>query len=268
MKKVLLLFLLFAGFKGYSQDKSIFEYYSLKGSKVDSEKAFFIEKLTQIGDSLWEIKRFRKSGKLINVRFSLTKKKKQFIGQSITYNDKDSISAIMFFNKKGEKHGRYLSWFDDQSKSIEGIFQHNKKEGLWKYYHSNGKIASRGIYKNDSIIRGTYFDEQGNKIPHNLDHCKKEMSFLNGKQKFHDKLQYIVYDLKSLQGKKIHVNFMVNANGDITNVYTDELLPINITNKIVNYFEGIKGFSPAIKNHRRVATKSSIILNINKGKLK
>ena len=267
MKKVILLFVILIKTSSFSQNKPSIDYFDNKGKKTSYKKSFYLEETTKIGESLWEIKRYRKNGKLFNTRFSTTKNKKKLIGQTVNYGFNDSIVSVTFFNKQGEKHGRALAWFEDsRSKSVEGIFKENKKEGIWKYYHSNGKLAARKIFKNDSVVRGVYFDELGSEISHNLKLCDKKAIFKKGKQKFANQLQYIGDKLPSLQGKRIRVNFKVDVNGNIKHVNTDELLPTKETNIIVEYFEKIKGWSPAIVNHRRVDTYKNITLKFNKRK--
>ena len=161
MKKTFFFFLVLINFIGFCQKKSNIHFFNNKGEKVSLKDAIYSETTTKINDTLWEIKRFRKNGSLFNISFSKTENDKKLIGQSISYNIKDSISSILYYNIEGQKHGRFFKWFINRNKSSEGLFQKNKKEGVWKYYHFNGNLAARGVYKNDSIVKADYFDEDG-----------------------------------------------------------------------------------------------------------
>jgi antitoxin component YwqK of YwqJK toxin-antitoxin module len=51
----------------------------------------------------------------------------------------------------GELNGKYIEWFDNGKKWVEGQYTNNKREGLWDIYN----------YSNTSIESGKYID--GNK---------------------------------------------------------------------------------------------------------
>ncbi len=56
----------------------------------------------------------------------------------------------------------FVSWFSNGAPSAAGYFLHGKKEGKWKYFHSNGSLAMTALYKQGAQLDSAFYDEQGN----------------------------------------------------------------------------------------------------------
>lgn len=64
---------------------------------------------------------------------------------------------------KDSLEGNFVHYWENGNLSQKGLFKNNKRDGAWEWYHSNGKISCNVDYKNDKFIRGTYYDEEGEK---------------------------------------------------------------------------------------------------------
>jgi antitoxin component YwqK of YwqJK toxin-antitoxin module len=54
---------------------------------------------------------------------------------------------------KGKRHGPNITYYEDGKKRYEGFFKLDKKDSIWNYYDSLGKVAVRVLYKNDLIVK-------------------------------------------------------------------------------------------------------------------
>ncbi len=70
------------------------------------------------------------------------------IGQSFKIHENDTINRLDANNKK---QGKWIYFFDDNSTQIEktGVFENNRKTGIWLTYYSNGNLKSEITYKNN-----------------------------------------------------------------------------------------------------------------------
>lgn len=155
------------------------------------------------------------------------------IGQSFKIYENDTINLIDAGNKK---QGKWIYFFDSNPAQIEksGIFENNRKKGIWLNYYSNGNLKSEITYKNnrpdgyakiyyengkvseEGIWKGTkwvgkynFYHENGNKA--------YEWSF-NEKGKRSGEQKYFYEDGKlRIKGKWIDGK----ENGVVTEFYAD-----------------------------------------------
>lgn len=233
---------------------SIMSFFDKKGEvTTDKNEARTFEILTKVNDTLWLGRRFRRNGKLFHYIHYKSKDKKIKVGQSINYNKKGQTISKAFFNNKGEKHGKVQSWFGNGNKSIEGIYLKGKREGVWKLYHYNNILAARGVFKNDSLIRATFFDTDGNKMQYTYtDFEIKKPTFSGGIENYREKLKPLVKNIDYKINGKVNVNYTIHIDGTIKDVTIDENLPKKLQQQIIKYFENIKGWSSASHLNRKI----------------
>lgn len=263
MKNILILLLLFSIQSSFSQKDSIVNFLDIKGktTKIKNEARSF-EIFTKVNDSLWKLRRYRKNGSLYSLNYFKTRSRKNKIGQYFSYNRQGRLVSSVYYNSEGKRHGKARKWFDNGNFNTKGIFFNGRKEGVWKFYHYNGELSSRLVFKNDSILRATYFDEKGTQVEFKGCDCKfKEPKFKRGKSAFEEKLKKLVIDLGYDVRGKIFVNFIVDIEGNIKDVTIDEDIPHGLKNKIVSFFKRIKGWEPATHANRKVPYSFSIPLN-------
>ncbi|AZJ31387.1 MULTISPECIES: toxin-antitoxin system YwqK family antitoxin [Tenacibaculum] len=263
MKKIFLLLLVFININGYSQKDSIINYLDKKGNIINNkEKAMSFEIITKSADSLWLVRKYKRSGKLYNYTHYLTKEKKIKIGESVSFNKNGKISALTFYNKKGKRNGRIQTWFDNGNKDIEGVYIDGKREGVWKIYHYNGKLAGRGIAKSDSIIKTTYYNDKGEKIDDLKNIIKeKRPTFKGGKDKYYKQLKKLTSKISYKVKGQIIVEYVIDIKGAVRDVTINEKVPKKLENEIVRFFENLKGWEPAIHMNRKIPFNFSQPLN-------
>lgn len=263
MKKTILLFIVFICVNAYSQKDSIVNYLDVKGNVIkDKTEAKSFEILTKKDDSLWLVRSYRRNGKISNYTHYLTKEKKVKIGESISYNKHGKISALLYYNEKGEKHGKSQVWFDNGNLNMQGVYLKGKREGVWKIYHYNGKLAGRGIAKNDSIIKTTYYNDKGEKIndPNSIIKEKPPV-FKGGKEKYYQQLKKLTKGISYKVKGKVYVYYVIDINGNIRDVTIDEKLPKKLEKEIIIFFEELKGWEPAMHLNRKIPYNYSQPLN-------
>lgn len=253
----------FICFQLYSQNDLTTNFINQKGQKttIFSEAKLF-ENISRVNDSLWLIKRFRKNGKLHSYWHSKTRDSKNKIGQSVLFDNKDSISAISFYNTKGLKHGKSTSWFFNRNKNSEGRYVNGEREGIWNHYHYNGKLAARQYFKNDSLLKIVFFDDLGKKKEGIYSYTDKKAVFKGGINKFHQQLSKLSKRIKTNIKGEITVDFMVDVHGNIEVIEIYETIPISaaLKKEITLFFESIKGWKPAENMGRKTAKYISIPL--------
>ncbi|TYP96769.1 MORN repeat protein [Tenacibaculum adriaticum] len=261
MKKVLLLFAIFFSLKSFSQKDSIVNFLDKNGSITkNKQEAHSFEIITKKAGSLWFVRSYNRNGKIFRQGHYKNKNLKKPLGQFITYFKNGKPSHIEHYDLKGHKKGKTEGWFHNGNKNYEGIYDGNKKEGVWKYYHFTGGLASRVYYKNDSVLKVIEIDDRGGQKKYREAQNKKAQ-FKGGKKKFAEKIKKLSKSINYTVKGKVHVSFFVGIDGKISDVEIDEKLPEMLHNQIVNYFKSIKGWSPAENFHRKHPVYYSIPLN-------
>lgn len=257
MNRIVLIFVIFFTLQSFSQKDSIVTYFNAKNLATTNKTDFkFIQVTTKKNDSLWLFRRFLKNGKLFNYWHSKTSDSKQKVGEFVSFDLNDSIKSIFFYNDKGLKHGKYSSWFINRKKNTEGNYINGKKEGLWKYYYYNGKIAARGFFKKDSLLKEQFFDVDGNNKPKPKDLSKKA-KFKGGINKFRNKIRDINNKIDVKLRGKIHISFIVDVNGEINFVKIFGATPKFLSDIIITNIKKIKGWEPAEHLGRKIPVNFS-----------
>ena len=138
------------------------------------------------------------------------------------YNNKsDSYLAKTINFKSGNKHGIYTEYTPQEDIYTQGKYDDKKMTGTWLFYNKAGKITSKELYENDSLIKYTFFDKNGKKIKNNPPY-KKEI-LVNKEQLSFQK--YIRKEIKypteavdrNIQGN-VYISFTIQKNGTISNI--------------------------------------------------
>lgn len=263
MKKLLLLLLVFISISGYSQKDSIVSYLDYNGKiTTNKEKAMFFEILTKKSDSLWLARKYRRNGKLYGYTHYLSRLQKNKIGESVVFNKNGDMSALYFYNKEGKRHGKMQTWFDNGNKNTEGIYLNGKREGVWKVYYYNGTLAGKGILKNDSIIKSTYYNNKGEKIDDFTNVIKeKKPTFKEGNDKYYKQLKKLTSKISYKVKGQIIVEYVIDVKGQVRDVAISEKIPEKLEKEIVHFFENLKGWEPAIHMNRKIPFNFSQPLN-------
>lgn len=258
MKKSCLIIFLFFSFLGFSQNEEITTLYDSKGNITkDPLKTRIIQKLTKENDSLWLFRRFRRNNQLAVYWYSKTKDSKNKIGQMVTYDINDSISRILYFNEKGLKNGKFSSWFDNRNKNFEGRYINGKREGLWRRYYYSGELAAKALFKNDSLLSERFYEKNGEEKKINKNCCNSKPEFKGGIKKYRKIVQKFVKGLNYNIKGSITVDYTIGVDGKLRNVRIYDVLPLELKNKIIDFFRNINGWQPGFSGGREVPIQNS-----------
>lgn len=263
MKRTFFIILVFFSLCTFSQKDTIINFYNFNNQKSLSKPndLKFIEVLIKKNDTLWRFERYKANGHLFCFWHSKTKDSQQKIGQFITFDKNDSISSITYYNQKGLRSGRTKAWFPNRNVNYEGSYKNGKRNGVWKFFHFNGKIAARGFFKNDTLIKQFYFDEFGKSIKVKEDCCTREQRFKGGINKFRNKLKKFTKTINYQLIGDLYVDFSIDINGNIDDVEIYGYAPNNVKQELITFFKNIKGWEPAIHLNRKVPSNYFIKLN-------
>jgi antitoxin component YwqK of YwqJK toxin-antitoxin module len=73
------------------------------------------------------------------------------------YHDNGTIQQTGSFNKKGELHGKWISYDTKGAKTSIANYEHGKKEGKWFFW--KGNTLTEVDYVNSEIIEVKEWDE-------------------------------------------------------------------------------------------------------------
>ena len=66
--------------------------------------------------------------------------------------------------KNGEKDGLWTEWYENGQKEREATFKDGYMDGLASLWHMNGKVRSVEFWKDEKVILGMEWDEDGELI--------------------------------------------------------------------------------------------------------
>ncbi|MBL0050543.1 MAG: hypothetical protein IPP29_02980 [Bacteroidetes bacterium] len=91
-------------------------------------------------------------------------------GVTINYNSQGDIISLQTFkngyltadekinrrDKFGLKQGAWKAFYDNMQIKSEGVWDDDKKNGVFKEYTADGQILKTEVYKNDELLVATY----------------------------------------------------------------------------------------------------------------
>ncbi len=252
MKKVLLLFVLFVSFQGFSQKDSIVNYLGRKYEKISKEKAWYVQTIVK-KDSLWLGSIYFSNGKLRSEGYFKKKNLKTRVGVFKKFNEKGNLKSVQKYNSKGKKEGVYLYFNDEGDQLTSGYFVKGEKEGVWKYSDDEKNRRARIVFKKGKVVDYKLWNAEGNVLKEKLVLSRKPQ-FKCGIKSFKTKLKKELFnDLKS-EGLKTNflVKFVVNDKGGVQNVSLMPEVEEKYKKKITNFFKSINIIEPAILVNRKV----------------
>lgn len=253
MKCTLVIIICFSSFLSFSQQDSIVSFYNKEKKLVTNKnEAHTFEVLTKENDTIWKSRKYRKNGSIYNLNYYTSSDRKIKIGESILYDKKGKAIVLTFYNEYGQKHGPFKKWFANGSIDTEGKMYKGKREGVFKTYHYNGVLAAQAIFKSDSLTRQIYYNEKGEITPNEHVVFRQEPTFKGGYNEFKKQLKSLKENISYKVEGLLTVNFVIDIDGNITDVTVDEEVPKKLSTHIAAFYEGIKGWSPLIDKNRRV----------------
>lgn len=177
------------------------------------------------------------------------------IGTSLSWHSNGYISDSTAFNIAGR--GIHISWFDNGSPSIAGLFSApGKKTGKWKYFHMNGNLSSIEIYNEGTFVDKTYFDEEGIEQSDTINRDRNAM-FPGGHNAWNNYLLKKIYfprlyEITNADTATVEVSFVVNEDGKVIDVFVSTPLHPKFDRIVERAILKSPNWEPAIKNNRKV----------------
>lgn len=167
----------------------------------------------------------------------------------------------------------FVRWFENGSVDCSGQFvDWNRPSGIWMYFHGNGVVAAKELYKDGNIVNSRYFDSLG----HIMNAALKERgaAMVNGEKGLREfLLKNLYFPYKHEKEAKtynfITVRFAIESNGELTDIEIIEPTSCSvdfrrIVKSTINQSNG--KWLPAIEHNRLVQRKvqQSIIFKYEK----
>lgn len=177
------------------------------------------------------------------------------VGTSIGWYPNGYIYDSLILDKNGK--GVIYGWFDNGNPGYVGKYSEGeKKDGIWKYFHKNGKLSSLETYKDGKIIDRKYYNEEGGEVK---DTTTKEIesSFTGGKEGW---MKYLVknlkypskYTIKNTNRASVTVTFTVNEDGKVENVFPSTPFYPEFDNSAMEVIKNSPDWIPAFYKNRHV----------------
>lgn len=267
MKKLFLLFTILISMKSFSQKDSIVNYLDKKGEITKNKtKARFIETIVK-KDSVWLVTQFYRNGKVSRRGFYNDRKKKKPIGQFFSFFRDGKLKSEWNYNTDSKLEGVNKYWFGNGNLDRIGYNQNDKRIGIWKYYHVNGKDALRQYFTEGKLVKNVFYDSNGEK----LNQEKELIEFQKPKFRGGD-FDGFYKEIKELHNKMsfqkdsningyVYINFIVGEDGNVRDVNVNSKIPAELENFIIKYFQEVKGWEPAIHMNRKVPFNINVPIN-------
>jgi hypothetical protein len=261
MKKIIVSFLLiFAVSSVQAQKDSIVNYIDINGKKVSKKKAFSVETLVK-KNGLWEVTTYYRN-RSVREKGTYVKRNKTYpVGTFYEFYRNKKLKSFYSYNEKSELTGPTKMWFDNGKVSFEGNYGNNEKIGVWKYFHYNGKPATKLYFNDHKLVKTLFYNEDGSKIEADLIEFKKPEFEGGGIKKFVSRIKDVHNRIDFQINGNIYINFTVAVDGSIVNVHTTEKVPQELNRRLKIYFENIKGWTPAIHMSRKIPYVFTLPLN-------
>jgi TonB family protein len=177
------------------------------------------------------------------------------VGTSIGWYPNGYIYDSLILDKNGK--GVIYGWFDNGNPGYVGKYSEGeKKDGIWKYFHKNGKLSSLETYKDGKIIDKKYYNEEGGEVK---DTTTKEIeaSFTGGKEGWK---KYLVknlkypskYTIKNTDRAAVTVTFTVNEDGKVDDVFPSTPFYLEFDKAAIEVIKNSPNWIPALQNNRHV----------------
>ncbi|WP_299157394.1 hypothetical protein [uncultured Tenacibaculum sp.] len=259
IKRIVLSLVICNSLNLFSQKDSIVNYLDWKGKVVKKKnKASFIETVVK-KDSLWLITRYYRNGKMYKKGYYKDEKKKNPIGSFLEYYRNGKLKASYSYNLKSKLNGIQKVWFYTGAINHIGFFKNGVEIGIWKYYHTNGKSACRRYFSAEgNLIKTKIYNLEGKEIKEALIEYRKPKFKGGGLDNFFKRIKELHNRIGFQINGEIYINFVVDENGKITNVNTNDNISLDLKRRLKSYFENIEGWEPAISMNRKIPYNFSI----------
>ncbi len=142
------------------------------------------------------------------------------LGKWEEYFNNGKISSVYHYNNKGEYIDSTLTFHPNGNVESKTFYKKGKRVGSQYIYASKGWLLAEFIYKNDALIKYTYFTEKGKELDKGSNHVKNyneygmlvsEGSFVGSKREG----KWVFYYKEGVK----QASCLYNINGELEGVY-------------------------------------------------
>ena len=189
------------------------------------------------------------------------------IGANASWDAHGNVQSQTILDSNGLGNGVQLIFNENDSISAKGRYVGMKRNGIWNFYHHNGKKSADVIYKMDSIISYKCYNEDGNEQV-NCSLKAKPAEFPGGSQKlkeYWNKRVYFPSHLQFTNGKRglVVVEFTIDITGKVADIIVLQSLHRDFDNIAVKAIKNMPIWSPAIKFNRKVPYRAKQSFTFN-----
>lgn len=229
--KLFLLALLFCSLQLTTHAQKIVDILFVSNGKIveDKEEATGLILLKELPDSIFERKDYTMNGPLQTCR---------------TYKD---VELTLL-------DGPYATYHKNGFIALAGQYSLGKRYGKWYYYNTNGKATHYNEYENDSLIFSKTLDTS-TKETLALMPGEKEAEYkggLNSLAKFLIKNLNKDIALKSTNGGKVQVGFMINTMGKVSKIYLYKSVEAILDEEALRVIYKMPDWIPAEQDGKKV----------------
>ncbi len=174
-------------------------------------------------------------------------------GISLSWYPDGRLSDSAVYQMDGS--GFYINWFADGTVSATGSYSKGKKNGSWKYYHTNGKLSAREEHDHGELISVSYFTETNE--PDDTIDVNKPAVFPGGekawKKHVRKHLQFPDdYKIDNADRAVVIINATIDADGNISAVDVNTPFHPDFDKAAIQIFKKSPKWIPATEHNRRV----------------
>jgi antitoxin component YwqK of YwqJK toxin-antitoxin module len=147
-------------------------------------------------------------------------------------------------------------WFDNGNLSYAGMYQYEKAQGKWKYYHRNGQVSAEEWYDEGVLTDKKYYAEDGS-LQADTTNRDRDAVFKSGSA---DWVKFISskasfpfgYELVNANVVTVVVAATINEEGEVEDEYL--WIPVHpaFDKVVLNTVKKSPKWQPAISHNRRV----------------
>lgn len=242
MKNVLIIFLFSISFCLKAQD-TLYTYFDSDWEEVSAENAVYSRKAFQNEEKKWAVidrfkdgqvqmtgvyksKKLKKKNGLFTYFYPNGQKKTQknflkdkMVGASTSWYESGNIEQKGSYDRKGNKTGDWKFWYENGNIDSEGGYQKDERVNSWKWYFENGQLSADESYTDGELVDFQFWNEDGSRVEGEVEALQMP-EYVGGMDRLGMYLQENVNypemaRLSNVQGK-VHVNFIVDKNGAVT----------------------------------------------------
>ncbi|HUZ58663.1 MAG TPA: hypothetical protein VMU83_07770 [Hanamia sp.] len=178
------------------------------------------------------------------------------LGASFGWHSNGALSDSIMYNPGGS--AVEVDWYSNRSPSGAGRLMNGKLNGMWIFFHNNGKVAAREMYDNGKLLSREYYDTAG--MQEDTTSRDRIAAFPGGKAawtKFVYKHIFFPGEYKLVNSDQVTVvvTATIDEDGNVVDPYVEVPFYKDFDNIAIKVFKKSPKWLPAIQHNRTVVQK-------------